>query len=176
MVPRFIGTNEAKYEWMDEGFCTYAQYEVLNYLKGRKVLNPLKRQYQSYIRLAKSDYQEPLATHADFYKLNYVYGVSAYNKGAVFLNQLGYVVGDKLLKKGMKKYFNEWKYKHPHPIHFKRLMEEESKLELDWYFEQFTQTINTIDYGIQEVKSYENKTSILLERIGDMPMPLDICV
>lgn len=171
-----LGTNEAKYEWMDEGFCTYAQYEVLNYLKGRKVLNPLKRQYQSYIRLAKSDYQEPLATHADFYKLNYVYGVSAYNKGSVFLNQLGYVVGDEVLKRGMVKYFEEWKYKHPHPIHFKRLMEEESNLELDWYFEQFTQTINTIDYTIQEVKSLENKTSILLLRKGDMPMPLDICL
>lgn len=171
-----LGTNEAKYEWMDEGFCTYAQYEVLNYLKGRKVLNPLKRQYQSYIRLAKSDYQEPLATHADFYKLNYVYGVSAYNKGSVFLNQLGYVVGDEVLKRGMVKYFEKWKYKHPHPIHFKRLMEEESNLELDWYFEQFTQTINTIDYTIQEVKSLENKTSILLLRKGDMPMPLDICL
>lgn len=171
-----LGTNEAKYEWMDEGFCTYAQYEVLNYLKGRKVLNPLKRQYQSYIRLAKSDYQEPLATHADFYKLNYVYGVSAYNKGSVFLNQLGYVVGDEVLKRGMVKYFEEWKYKHPHPIHFKRLMEEESNLELDWYFEQFTQTINTIDYTIQEVKSLDNKTSILLLRKGDMPMPLDICL
>ena len=36
-----LGTNEAKHEWMDEGFCTYAQYEVLNYLKGRKVINPL---------------------------------------------------------------------------------------------------------------------------------------
>ena len=31
-----LGTNESKYEWMDEGFCTYAQYEVLNYLYEKK--------------------------------------------------------------------------------------------------------------------------------------------
>ena len=171
-----LGTNEAKYEWMDEGFCTFAQYEVLNYLKDRKVLNHLKRQYQSYIRLANSDYQEPLSTHADFYHRNYVYGINAYNKGSVFLNQLGYVIGNKALKNGMKTYFDIWKFKHPHPVHFKRIMEKESGLELDWYFEQFTQTINTIDYGVYNVLEENSSTKVILKRNGDMPMPLDICI
>ena len=171
-----LATNEAKYEWMDEGFCTYAQYEVLNYLKGHKVLNHLSRQYKSYIRLASSSVQQPLSTHADFYKLNYTYGVNAYNKGAVFLNQLGYVIGDEVLKNGMKKYFNEWKFKHPHPIDFKKIMEKESGLELDWYFEQFTQTINIIDYGIEQVKPEGSQTKLALKRFGDMPMPIDVCV
>jgi hypothetical protein len=161
---------------MDEGFCTYAQYEVLNYLKGTKVLNPLSRQYRSYIRLANSEYQEPLSTHADFYKLNYAYGVSAYNKGSVFLHQLGYVIGDQVIKNGMKKYFNQWKFKHPHPRDFKKIMEIESGLELDWYFEQFTQTINTIDYSIENVKAENSFTKVTLKRNDDMPMPLDICV
>ena len=169
-----LATNEAKYEWMDEGFCTYAQYEVLNYLQNKNVLNHLSRQYQSYYRLANSDYQEPLSTHADFYQLNYSYGVSAYNKGAVFLNQLGYIIGDKVLKRGMKKYFEQWKFKHPHPIDFKRIMEKESGLELDWYFEQFTESINTIDYSIENVEEFDSKTKVILKRIGKIPMPLDI--
>ena len=171
-----LATNEAKYEWMDEGFCTYAQYEVLNYLKGHKVLNHLSRQYKSYIRLANSSVQQPLSTHADFYKLNYTYGVNAYNKGSVFLNQLGYVIGDEVLKSGMKKYFNEWKFKHPHPIDFKKIMEKESGLELDWYFEQFTETINAIDYGIETVTAENSKTKLVLKRFGDMPMPIDVCI
>lgn len=171
-----LATNEAKYEWMDEGFCTYVQYETLNYLYGRKVLNPVGRQYSSYIRLANSDYQEPLSTHADFYKRNYVYGISAYNKGAVFLSQLGYVIGDDFLKKGMKQYFDLWKFKHPTPTDFKRVMEKISNLELDWYFEQFGQTINTIDYSIKELISSHDKTVVTLKRDGDMPMPIDICV
>ena len=124
-----LGTNEAKHEWMDEGFCTYAQYEVLNHLKGKKVINPLLRQYKSYYRLVENGTQEPLSTHADFYKRNYVYGISAYNKGAIFLHQLGYVVGDNVLKKGLKKYINDWKFKHPDPTDFKRIMENISGLE-----------------------------------------------
>jgi hypothetical protein len=171
-----LGTNESKYEWMDEGFCTYAQYEVLNYLYGKKQLNPLARQYKSYNRLANSNFQEPLTTHADFYNLNYVYGVNAYNKGSIFLNQLGYVIGAQNLKSGMKKYFDQWKFKHPTPVDFKKIMEQESSLELDWYFEQFITTINKIDYSIYSVESNEGKTKIIIEKIGRIPMPLDISI
>ena len=171
-----LGTNEAKHEWMDEGFCTYAQYEVLNHLKGKKVINPLLRQYKSYYRLVENRTQEPLSTHADFYKRNYVYGISAYNKGAVFLHQLGYVVGDNLLKKGLKKYINDWKFKHPDPTDFKRIMENISGLELDWYFEQFVETTNTIDYEVFNVEPANNGALITLRRIGVMPMPIDIVI
>tara|TARA_Y100000766_G_scaffold41105_1_gene31116 strand:+ start:1299 stop:3176 length:1878 start_codon:yes stop_codon:yes gene_type:complete len=171
-----LGTNESKYEWMDEGFCSYAQYEVLNYLYDKNVLNPLLRQYKSYYRLANSEFQEPLSTHSDFYNLNYVYGVNAYSKGSVFLNQLGYIIGSEKLKSGMKKYFNQWKFKHPTPTDFKKVMEYESNLELDWYFEQFIETVNTVDYSIFSVTEIGNKTKILIQRIGRIPMPLDISV
>lgn len=171
-----LGTNESKYEWMDEGFCSYAQYEVLNYLYDKNVLNPLLRQYNNYYRLANSEFQEPLSTHSDFYNLNYVYGVNAYSKGSVFLNQLGYIIGSEKLKSGMKKYFNQWKFKHPTPTDFKKVMEYESNLELDWYFEQFIETVNTVDYSIFSVTEIDNKTKILIQRIGRVPMPLDISV
>ena len=171
-----LGTNESKYEWMDEGFCSYAQYEVLNYLYDKNVLNPLLRQYKSYYRLANSEFQEPLSTHSDFYNLNYVYGVNAYSKGSVFLNQLGYIIGSEKLKSGMKKYFDQWKFKHPTPTDFKKVMEYESNLELDWYFEQFIETVNTVDYSIFSVTEMGNKTKILIQRIGRVPMPLDISV
>ena len=171
-----LGTNESKYEWMDEGFCSYAQYEVLNYLYDKNVLNPLLRQYKSYYRLANSEFQEPLSTHSDFYNLNYVYGVNAYSKGSVFLNQLGYIIGSEKLKSGMKKYFDQWKFKHPTPTDFKKVMEYESNLELDWYFEQFIETVNTVDYSIFSVTEIGDKTKILIQRIGRVPMPLDISV
>jgi aminopeptidase N len=77
---------------------------------------------------------------------------------------------------GMKRYYYEWRYKHPTPQDFKRVMEKVSGIELDWYFEQFVGTINTIDYGIKNVTDIDGKTSIVLERIGDMPMPIDVVV
>ncbi len=55
-------------------------------------------------------------------------------------------------------------------------MEKESGLELDWYLENFVGTTKTIDYGIKDVQSNENKTEVVLQRIGQMPMPLDVVV
>jgi hypothetical protein len=49
-------------------------------------------------------------------------------------------------------------------------------LELDWYKEYFVNTTKTIDYGIQSVESKDNKTELILERKGLMPMPLDVVI
>ena len=59
---------------------------------------------------------------------------------------------------------------------FKRVAEKVSGLELDWYLIDWTQTTNTIDYGVKAIKTDEDTTSVVLERIGLMPMPLDILV
>ena len=171
-----LGTNESKYEWMDEGFCTYAQYKTMDHLYNTNYVNPLSRQYGSYYRLANSELQEPLSTHADFYKRNYVYGTNAYSKGAVFLSQLGYIIGDSALMVGMKRYYYTWRFKHPTPQDFKRVMEKVSGLELDWYFEQFISTVNVVDYAIKGVDKKENKTEITLSRVKDIPMPIDVFV
>ena len=171
-----LGTNESKYEWMDEGFCTYAQYKTMDHLYNTNYMNPLSRQYAGYYRLANSDIQEPLSTHADFYKRNYVYGTNAYNKGAVFLSQLGYIIGDSALMLGMKKYYYLWRYKHPTPQDFKGVMEKVSRLELDWYFEQFISTINVVDYSIKSVNKLGDQTEITLARVKDIPMPIDVFI
>ena len=47
---------------------------------------------------------------------------------------------------------------------------------MDWYLTDWTQTTNTIDYGIKAVEADGQKTKVSLERIGLMPMPIDILV
>lgn len=170
-----LGTNESKYSWMDEGFTTYAQNIVMNELFQSKG-DPQRGSTRSYINLVKSGLEEPMTTHSDHYNTNRAYSVAAYSKGAVFLNQLGYIIGDNKLREGLKRYFAEWEFKHPNPTDLKRIMEKVSGLELDWYWEDFIGTTKTIDYGIKEVVANNNNTSVVLERIGQMPMPLDVVV
>ncbi|MDO5969126.1 M1 family metallopeptidase [Flavivirga aquimarina] len=167
-----LATNEAKHEWMDEGFTTYISNLAENDIMNRNRENPVSSTYRSYIYLAKSGKEQPLTTHADRYHFNQAYGISAYNKGAVFLAQLGYIIGEDNLKKTIKKYFNDFAFKHPTPNSIIRSAEKVSGLELDWYVTDFAQTTNTIDYS---VKNIEEKT-ITLERIGQMPMPIDLTV
>lgn len=167
-----LATNEAKHEWMDEGFTSYISALAMNSLREEPRDNPLIGSYRGYISLANSGIEQPLTTHADRYALNGAYGRAAYSKGAVFMAQLGYIIGEDNLKKTIKKYYNDFSFKHPKPMDIVRTAERITDLELDWYLIDFAQTTNTIDYG---VKAVEGK-SITLERIGLMPMPIDLTV
>jgi len=167
-----LATNEAKHEWMDEGFTSYISALAMNEIMDSKKENPLSRSYRGYIGLANSGYEQPLTTHADRYEFNRAYGTSAYSKGAVFISQLGYIIGDDNLKTTIKKYYDDFSFKHPKPIDIVRTAERVSGFELDWYLIDFAQTTNTIDYAVKSVEG--NK--VTLERIGLMPMPLDLTV
>ena len=172
-----MATNESKYPWMDEGFTSYAQHDAMDFVYGKNALNPHIRAHRNYHYLVSKKLQEPLTTHADHYKQNMVYGISVYSKGEVFLDQLEYILGEETFKKTMLEYYNQWKFKHPNANDFKRVAEQVSRLELDWYLEQFIGTTNFIDYSVEGFeKKDKNSTQISLKKLGDMPMPLDIAV
>ena len=171
-----LATNESKHAWMDEGFTSYLEDLGLNEIAEKKVANPHKGSYDGYYYMVKSAKEQPQSTHADRYDFNQTYSISSYSKGAIFLAQLGYIIGKDNLMKTLKKYYEDFKFKHPTPNDFKRTAERISGAHLDWYLTDWTQTTNTIDYGIKEVKENENTTKITLERVGRMPMPIDILV
>ena len=172
-----LGSNESLYSWMDEGFTTYAsnQNMAVNYLKP-STESPLKGSYTSYERLVKSGLEEPLSTHADHFHTNTAYGAAAYSKGSLFLAQLDYIIGEEVKNKGMLRYWEEWKFKHPNVNDFIRVMEKESGLELDWYKEYWVNSTKTIDYAISSVNENNKSLDVVLERKGLMPMPIDLVV
>jgi hypothetical protein len=178
-----LGTNESLHPWMDEGFTEYAEEEVKNFLKkekrisGNPVDNPHLGANENYIAFAKSGLEEPLSTHHDHYLSSRAASTAAYVKGHVFLTQLQYVMGKPTFDKAMLRYFDTWKFKHPNPNDFIRIMEKSSGLELDWYKEYFVFTTKTIDYGVRSVeKANRKETHIILEKKGHMPMPIDLLV
>lgn len=171
-----MATNESKHEWMDEGFTSYISARAMNQVMDQGSENPHSGSYRSYFYLANSGKEQPQTTHADRYALNALYGASAYSKGAVFLAQLGYIIGEENLAKTLNRYYDDWKFKHPTPNDFIRVAEKVSGAELSWYLQDWTQTTNTIDYGIDSVESDGEKTTVNLQRIGLMPMPVEVDV
>ena len=171
-----LASNESKHPWMDEGFTTYIEDLALNELATKKEENPFKGNYGAYYKLVESGKEQPQTTHGDRYDENRPYSISSYVKGSIFLSQLGYVIGQENLNKTVKKYYQDFKFKHPTPNDIKRTAERVSGAELDWYLIDWTETLNTIDYGIASVQENANKTNVTLERIGRMPMPIDVLV
>lgn len=174
-----LATNESKHEWMDEGFTSFISDFAVNQImekENQEDEHPFASMYANYYYMVKKGGEQPLTTHADRFDDNMNYGISAYSKGAIFITQLAYVIGWDNTFKTLKRYYNDYKFSHPTPNDFKRTAERVSGANLDWYLVDFTQTTNTIDYGIKSVNENAGQTKVVLERIGRMPMPLDILV
>jgi hypothetical protein len=171
-----LASNESKHGWLDEGFTSFLEDLGMNEIATKKAVNPHEGSYNGYYFMVNSGKELPQSTHSDRYDFNQMYGITSYSKGDVFLAQLGYLIGKDNLMKTVKRYFADFKFKHPTPNDIKRTAERVSGANLDWYLTDWTQTTNTIDYGIKSVSEKDNVTSIELERIGRMPMPIDLTV
>ena len=193
-----LGTNESEYAWMDEGFTTYAEDLVTRFFFGKSNLENYKEAlqrnpgdkklqdavagipedngdaYMAYLALAKSGLEEPLTTHADHFNSNYAYSTAAYSKGAVFMEQLGYITGNAARDKILLNYYNLWRFKHPNVNDFIQVAEKTSGLKLDWYREYFVNTTKTVDYAIDSLWEEGGVTKIRLANKGKMPMPVDV--
>lgn len=169
---QILATNESKNSWMDEGFTSY-----ISGLASNKILRggdgkPNSKSYASYYYLVKNNLEEPLTTHADRFNINVAFSIGSYTKGSIFLSQLNYIIGDENVKNTLKKYYNDFKFKHPTPNDFKRTAEKVSGIQLDWYLNEWIETTHTIDYAIANV----NNNTITLARVEKMPMPIDISI
>ena len=165
-----LATNESKHPWMDEGFTSYISNKAEDEILKQNQDNPHAGSYRGYNSIVSRGYEESLSTHADRYDTNWAYGTGSYSKGNIFLSQLEYVIGSENVAKGIKKYFEDFSFKHPTPNDIKRSMEKVSGIHLGWYLNEWTQTTHTIDYGVKSI----NDKEVTLERVGKMPMPMDV--
>ncbi|MFB9270673.1 MULTISPECIES: M1 family metallopeptidase [Flavobacteriaceae] len=169
---QLLATNESKHSWMDEGCTTYIATLASNKILKNKGDKPKSDNYSRYFYLVNAEIEEPLTTHADRFNTNTAFSTASYTKGSMFLTQLNYIIGEDNVKKSLKKYYDDFKFKHPTPNDFQRVAEKVSGIQLDWYLNEWIETIHTIDYAIAKVE----ENNITLARVGQMPMPIDVRV
>ena len=169
---QLLANNESKHSWMDEGFTTYISTLASNKILKNKGDKPTSANYSGYFNLVNAEIEEPLTTHADRFNTNTAFGAASYTKGSMFLTQLNYIIGEENVRKSLKKYYEDFKFKHPTPNDFQRVAEKVSGIQLDWYLNEWIETIHTIDYAIAKVE----ENNITLVRVGQIPMPIDVRV
>ncbi|MDV7186635.1 M1 family metallopeptidase [Lutibacter sp. TH_r2] len=170
---QLLASNESKHSWMDEGFTTYISTLASNKILKKEDGKPKGgRSYRGYLYAVENQIEEPLTTHADRFNTNVAYSIGSYTKGSMFLTQLNYIIGEENTANTIKKFYNDFKFKHPTPNDIKRTAEKVSGLQLDWYLNEWIETTHTIDYAVAKVEGKDIK----LARVGKMPMPIDITV
>ncbi|QOI97968.1 MAG: M1 family metallopeptidase [Flammeovirgaceae bacterium] len=171
-----LASNESLYPWMDEGFTTFATDESLAFITNSNTENPHASTYAGYFNLVRSGLQEPISQHSDHYTTNRAYGTAAYNMGSMLLNQIRYIIGSENFYKGMRNYYNAWKFRHPEPNDFIRVMEKTSGMQLRWFMSYWVNTTKRIDYGVKSIYERDKTTYITIDRIGELPMPVDLLI
>jgi len=131
-----LATNERVNPWMDEGINTYydLRYQKEKYgASGQTALAEaqlMKRALDTWINWKKD---QPITTRSeDFSTINY--GLIAYFRTAYWMQEIEQYVGKEKFDEAMQAYFVQWKFKHPYPQDFHRVMEETTGKDLSNYF------------------------------------------
>jgi hypothetical protein len=139
-----LASNEREHPWMDEGMNTYFdnRYEAWKYKDDHEP--PAKESFLqmripdittdlSYRTELASKKDQPIETSSEIFSgLNY--GNIAYYKTGKWMKVLEDYVGQPLFDSCLHEYYNRWKFKHPYPEDFKRIIEEVSKKNADTIF------------------------------------------
>jgi len=174
-----IGTNESIRQWMDEGFTTYAEEYTMskifpeNYKNSTHFMSDTKN---NLTRIQNENKEEMACRLADHFETGRGYGNAAYTKGAMFLAQLGYIMGEENLHKTLREYYKIWKLKHPIDTDFLHIAQTVSGMDLKWFLNYMIYTTEKINYTIKNVQADGKSTLILLERIEKFPMPIDLYI
>lgn len=193
-----VGSNETYRAALDEGFTQFLTAWGLEKIDGEYLVKPpLKSKYKNrfmepekardarvyngyYIYALRGD-EVPLNTHSndfnDALRHEGGYAMVYYKTGAMLYN-LQYTLGDSLFQAAMRQYFNQWKFAHPYFEDFKTSVIRFTKVDLNWFFDQWFTTTKTIDYkvtGIRKIKRTDS-VEIKFKRNGKMQMPIDFTV
>ncbi|WP_263818791.1 M1 family aminopeptidase [Salinibacter sp.] len=171
-----LGSNEADYAWMDEGFTSYATTEGMAHLAGQPANHTSAR--QSVVTMHKLGIAEPFSTPADWFSTNAAYGITSYPGGQMLVDMLGYVMGDAQRDQWLQRYFRERAGMHPDPFDLELFAEQESGLMLDWYFQQVTESARTVDDAIADLDQERTgdgvAVDLTLKRKGTLRLPQDV--
>src|ERR1700752_993925 len=150
--PMQAGSDERRYPWMDEGFNTFADYDVAEqFFKGTTYGDTVRRELLSaYTANGPAGSEQPMITKPDEVRQLYW---NAYQKPALMLSVLrDAVVGREEFNRAFREYFRRWKGKHPQPAAFYRTMNDLTGRDLDWFWRNWIYTTARLDQAVDEVR------------------------
>ena len=187
-----VGNNETYRALLDEGFTQFLTAWAMIKIDGEYVVEdketteelfyrPFKaidrEIYFPYIMDATKKNDPVISTHSDGFNGALRHGGGyrhVYYKTASMLYNLQYVLGDDLFLDAMKNYFNTWKIAHPYNEDFRNSIIRYTKVDLNWFFDQWLETEKTIDYSVKtNFNKRKNKHKIKFKRKARMQMPID---
>jgi hypothetical protein len=172
MFPFYMGTNETKYGWMDEGWATIGEWIISSIID-----SSLTDDYGvgGYERLAGTENDSPINTlSTQMNGSNYF--VNSYPKPALAYLYVKDILGDSLFTAALHYYIQQWKGKHPIPFDFFNCMNAGSGKNLNWFWKRWFIDGGVPDLSIKKVVKIATGFTVTVDCVGNKPVPLDLTI
>ena len=171
--PFYMGTNERKYAFMDEGWAMKLPFGFQSLMAPD--FDPVERTILAYERFAGSEFEIPMMTPtiAINGQVNRpVYRNSAYYKPGTAYHMLHQLLGDEIFMQALHTYMERWHRKHPLPYDFFFTFNEVAEEDLNWFWESWFFKTDYPDLAISDVKQQGENIEVSVERVGKLPVPI----
>jgi hypothetical protein len=171
MFPFYMGTNETKYAWMDEGWATLGEWLVSPLIDSTIV-----DEYGVLPTAMNAGMETDLPIITPSTELNRGYFTNSYPKPAMGYLYIKDYLGDALFTRALHHYIRQWKGKHPMPNDFFYSMNAGSGKNLNWFWKKWFFEGGVPDLAIQSVKKAGTTVTVTIAAKGTKPVPVDLTI
>ncbi len=156
-----VASNEFEEAWLDEGINSYSEVKAMEryYGEGRSMIDiggvRLGDLTSQRLRIIGAGRFDPILADSWSYVSGASYGVNVYAKAALMMLTLEGLLGEDVMSRIMRTYYERWKFRHPTSEDFVRVAEEESDRDLGWFFGQALRGPGRLDYAVSELSALE---------------------
>jgi hypothetical protein len=173
MFPFYMGINETKYGWMDEGWATIGEWLISPMIDSSIVDMYGVKPYE---KGAGTEEDVPVKTLTPQLHGTDAFFLNSYPKPAFGYLYVKDMLGDSLFTKALHYYIEQWHGKHPMPYDFFNCMNEGSGQNLNWFWKRWFFDDGFPDLAISNVTSSNNNYTIVITSKGSKPVPVDLVV
>ena len=173
--PFYMGTNETKYAYMDEGWATMLPFKFQSELA--KGYDPIARVINYYEPVAGTELDIPIMTPSILMGGNAyrpTYRNNSYYKSGIAYHLLHDMLGDQLFKKALHEFMDRWHGKHPLPYDFFLTFNDVVGEDLNWFWLSWFYESGYPDLAIEEVTEENDSYHIRIRKVGNIPIPIHL--
>ncbi|QEC67738.1 M1 family metallopeptidase [Panacibacter ginsenosidivorans] len=176
-MPFYMGINETRYGFMDEGWATTFELLIGRADLGVEKAESLYKQFRiaGWIGDPSAGEDIPIVTPGDALT-GQGFGNNEYGKASIGYLAMKDLLGDQLFKTCLHAYMNRWNGKHPIPWDFFNTFNNISGQDLNWFWNSWYFSNNYIDFAVQSVNKNKNSYAVAIQNIGGYPAPFDLVI
>ena len=173
--PFYMGTNESRYAFMDEGWATTFELLIGTAERGKKSADDFYKRFR-VTRWINGPHEKEMPIITPSPDVTFGGGNNAYGKPSLSYLALKDMLGDDLFKKALHTYMANWNGKHPIPWDYFNSMKKGSGKNLDWFFYNWFFTPYYIDLALEKAGKASGGYTLSIKNIGGFAVPFDVNV